>query len=138
AFELFISGTESHDHTPRAPGMSNRDLFPSNWKRPDRGGPAGRRAYGPLGVATTRPVRVSRFLPGASSALCSWPRKPWTLGDGPWRRRRRLAVLRAPSAGMPPRYAARPAGAPAPWPLPQVRDRRPLPAFVPGPLGPQG
>src|SRR4051812_13368392 len=89
-------------------------------------------------AATTRPFRVSRFLPEASSALCSWPRKPWPLADGPWRLPVPPASPRVPSGGTPPMYVEPPAGALAPSPLPAVRDRRPPPASVPGLRGPQG
>ncbi len=49
-----------------------------------------------------RSLRVSGFPLGASSALCSWPRKPWPLACGLWRPLLRPEALnRHQAEGLP-------------------------------------
>ena len=76
-----------------------------------------------------RRLRVSGFLLGASSALCSWPRKPWRLACGLWRPLLRPDAPQSPRVGMPPKCAAPREVAPAPWPLPATRRSKASSSF---------
>src|SRR5262249_19523975 len=95
AGECLVGGAGRHERAPRALG------------RKTNAGPLcagfGRMLAASQGRATavraqelTSPIRVSGFLPGASSAPCSWPRTPWPLAFAPWRQPLRPAGPRAP------------------------------------------